>query len=168
MTSDRGAEDDHRLPRETETFEVTLKCIGDAVIVTDVAGRVTFLNAMAERVTGWSMADARNQPFERIFRIVNERTGRPVEHPVAKVLEAGGIVGLANHTVLITRDGRHVPIDDSGSPVRLANGGIIGIVVVFRDVTERKRAEHARAWLAAIVESSDDAIVSKTLDGKIG
>ncbi|HEV2441132.1 MAG TPA: PAS domain S-box protein, partial [Steroidobacteraceae bacterium] len=86
-------------------------------------------------------------------------------HPVAKVLETGGIVGLANHTILITRDGRHVPIDDSGSPVRQAHGNLVGIVVVFRDVTERKAAEHARAWLAAIVESSDDAIASKTLDG---
>ena len=165
MTSDRGAEDDHHLPRETETFEVTLKCIGDAVIVTDVTGRVTFLNPVAEQVTGWSMADARNQPFEKIFHIVNEHTGKPVEHPVAKVLETGGIVGLANHTILIARDGRHVPIDDSGSPVRLANGKLVGIVVVFRDVSERKAAEHARAWLAAIVESSDDAIASKTPDG---
>ena len=88
-----------------------------------------------------------------------------MEHPVAKVLETGGIVGLANHTLLITRDGRRIPIDDSGAPVRLPNGELIGIVVVFRDVTERKYAEHARAWLAAIVESSDDAIASKTLDG---
>ena len=164
MATDRGAENEDHLRRETETLEVTLKCIGDAVIVTDVAGCVTFLNPVAERVTGWSMADARNQPFEKIFHIVNEHTGAPVEHPVAKVLETGGIVGLANHTILIARDGRHVPIDDSGAPVRLASGELIGIVVVFRDVSERKRAEHARAWLAAIVASSDDAIISKTLD----
>jgi PAS domain S-box-containing protein len=163
---DRGAEDEHHLlRRERETLEVTLKSIGDAVIVTDVAGRVTFLNRVAEEVTGWSMADARNQPFEKIFHIVHEHTGAPVEDPVAKVLQTGGIVGLANHTVLIDREGRRIPIDDSGAPVRLSNGKLIGIIVVFRDVTERKRAEHTRAWLAAIVESSDDAIVGKTLDG---
>ena len=165
MTADRRDKNEQYLRRERETLEVTLKSIGDAVIVTDVTGRVTFLNTVAERVTGWSLADARNQPFEKIFRIVNEFSGKAVEHPVARVLETGGIVGLANHTILITRDGRRIPIDDSGAPVRLANGELIGIVVVFRDVTERKRAELTRAWLAAIVESSDDAIASKTLDG---
>jgi PAS domain S-box-containing protein len=163
--TDHGAKTGKPLQRETETFEVTLKSIGDAVIVTDVQGRVTFLNPVAERVTAWSMADARGQPFERVFHIVNEHTGVPVEHPVAKVLETGGIVGLANHTVLVTRDGQRVPIDDSGAPVRLSNGELIGIIVVFRDVTDRKRAEHTRAWLAAIIESSDDAVISKTLDG---
>ena len=166
MTSDRREDKNEKsIRREREMLDVTLRSIGDAVIVTDVAGRVTFLNAVAERLTGWSMADARDQPFEKIFRIVNERSSSPVEHPVAKVLETGGIVGLANHTVLLTRDGRRVPIDDSGAPVRLPSGEIVGVVVVFRDVTERKRAEHAHAWLAAIIGSSDDAIASKTLDG---
>ena len=153
------------LRRGREMLEVTLKSIGDAVIVTDVPGRVTFLNPVAEQLTGWPFADARGQPFEKIFCIVNEQTGAPVEHPVAKVLETGGIVGLANHTVLIARDGRRIPIDDSGAPVRLANGELVGIVVVFRDITDRKLAERERAWLAALVNSSDDAIASKTLDG---
>ena len=168
MANDQGAagsDDENRLRRERETLEVTLKSIGDAVIVTDVSGRVTFLNSVAERVTGWPLAEARDQPFEKIFHIVNEHTGRPVEDPVSMVLQTGGIVGLANHTILIARDGRRMPIDDSGAPVRLASGELIGIVVVFRDVSERKRAEHERAWLAAIVDSTDDAIVSKTLDG---
>ncbi|HEX8755896.1 MAG TPA: PAS domain S-box protein [Steroidobacteraceae bacterium] len=168
MVNDRGAavtSKETYLRREAETLEVTLKSIGDGVIVTDVAGCVTFLNPVAERITGWSVADARGQPFGKLFQIVNEHTSEPVEHPVAKVLETGGIVGLANHTILIARDGRRVPIDDSGAPVRLPNGELIGIVVVFRDVTERKRAELERAWLAAIVASSDDAIASKTLDG---
>jgi PAS domain S-box-containing protein len=166
MTSDRGEEKNTKyLRRGREMLEVTLRSIGDAVIVTDAAGRVTFLNPVAEQVTGWSLTEARDQPFEAIFRIFNEHTGAPVEQPVAKVLETGGIVGLANHTILVTRDGRRVPIDDSGAPVRLANGELVGIVVVFRDVTEHKRAEREHAWLAAIIESSDDAIASKTLDG---
>jgi PAS domain S-box-containing protein len=165
--TDRAAEVERQLRQERETLEVTLRSIGDAVIVTDVAGCVTFLNPVAEELTGWPMADAKGRPFETIFHIANERTGAPVEHPVAKVLRTGGIVGLANHTVLITRDGRSIPIDDSGAPVQLVSGELIGIIVVFRDVSERKRTEHARAWLAAIVDSSDDAIVSKTLDGTV-
>lgn len=166
MTSDRRDDKNEKnIRRERQLLDVTLRSIGDAVIVTDVAGRVTFLNAVAEQLTGWSMADARDQPSEKVFRIVNERSGEAVQHPVARVLETGGIVGLANHTVLITRDGRRVPIDDSGAPVRLPGGEFVGVVVVFRDVTERKRAEHEHAWLAAIIDSSDDAIVSKTLDG---
>lgn len=164
MTAE-NADSDSSLRRERETLEVTLKSIGDAVIVTDKAGRVTFLNSVAERLTGWPLSVASGQPFEQVFHIVNEFSGKPVEHPVAKVLESGGIVGLANHTILIARDGRRIPIDDSGAPVRLPNGELIGIVVVCRDVTERKRAEHMRAWLAAIIDSSDDAIASKTLDG---
>jgi PAS domain S-box-containing protein len=167
MTADHAADNEDRLRREREILEVTLKSIGDAVLVTDTAGRVTFLNAVAERLTGWPLSAARGEPFEKIFHIVNEFSGKPVEHPVAMVLESGGIVGLANHTVLIARDGRRIPIDDSGAPVRLANGELIGIVVVCRDVTERKRAEHMRAWLAAIIDSSDDAIASKTLDGVV-
>jgi PAS domain S-box-containing protein len=166
MTSERGEQkNENQLRRGREMLEVTLRSIGDAVIVTDVAGRVTFLNPVAERLTGWPMADAKDQPVESIFHIVNEHTGVRVEHPVAKVLETGGIVGLANHTILITRDGRRLPIDDSGAPVRLANGKLVGIVVVFRDVTARKRAEHEHAWLAALVDSTDDTVVSMTLDG---
>jgi PAS domain S-box-containing protein len=155
------------LRRQRETLEVTLSSIGDAVIVTDAQGRVTFLNAVAENLTGWSAQAATNEPLENVFRIVNERTGRAVDNPVSKVLETGGIVGLANHTVLVARDGRRIPIDDSAAPIRLAGGALFGIVLIFRDITERRRAEETRAWLAAIVDSSDDAIVSRTLDGII-
>ena len=149
---------------ESKVLDVTLASIGDGVIVTDAAGHVTFLNPTAEQLTGWSSTEARYAPFAEVFRIVNEYTGAPVDHPVAKVIESGGIVGLANHTILISRDGRRIPIDDSGAPIR-HEGALVGIVIVFRDVTERRRAERERARLAAIVEGSDDAIASKTLDG---
>jgi len=122
---------------------VTLSSIGDAVITTDAQGCVTFLNREAERLTGWTNAEAAGQPMPTVFRIVNEETRATVEDPVQKVIRSGLIVGLANHTVLIARDGREFIIDDSGAPIRGADGAIIGVVLVFRDNTEQKRAEDA-------------------------
>lgn len=166
MTSDRGDENNDKSFRPgNEMLGVTLKSIGDGVILTDVNGRVTFLNPVAERLTGWPMTEAKDQPFEKVFHIVDEQTGAPAEYPLAAALESGEAVGLVGPTVLIARDGRRIPIEDSTAPVRLTHGDLAGIVVVFRDVTERRRAEHDHAWLAAVVDSSDDAIVSKTLDG---
>jgi PAS domain S-box-containing protein len=155
------------LRRQSQILEVTLASIGDAVIVTDARGQVTFLNSVAESVTGWTAESAEGQPLTTIFQIVHERTRRPVENPVSRVLQTGAVVGLGNHTVLIARNGREVPIDDSAAPIRMPGGKIFGVVLIFRDITEQRRAEHTRAWLAAIIESSDDAIVSKTLDGTI-
>lgn len=162
VTQDRPTE--ASLRHERNILEVTLASIGDGVVVTDAAGHVSFMNPIAEQLTGWSSTEARNAPFAEVLRIVDEYTGTPVDHPVAKVIQSGGVVGLADHTVLISRDGRRTPIDDSGAPIR-HEGSMVGIVVVFRDVTERRRAERERAGLAAIVEGSDDAIASKTLDG---
>lgn len=155
------------LRRQSQILEVTLASIGDAVIVTDVQGRVTFLNSVAASLTAWPEGEAQGRLLTEIFPIINERTRHPVENPVAKVLQTGTIVGLANHTTLLARDGREIPIDDSAAPIRLADGQMFGVVLIFRDITEQRRAEHARAWLAAIIESSDDAIVSKTLDGRV-
>lgn len=153
--------------RHREQLHVTLSSIGDAVIVTDMQGVVTFMNPIAQELTGWTPADAAGRPLEEVFRIVNEGTRQPVENPVAKVLREGIIVGLANHTVLIARDGGEVAIDDSAAPIRGEEGAVAGVVLVFRDVTELRRAGETRQHLAAIVESSDDAIISKTLDGII-
>jgi PAS domain S-box-containing protein len=148
-------------------LQLTLASIGDAVIVTDVQGRVRFLNAVAESLTGWQAAAARNQPLGSVFRIVNERTRQPVEDPAAKVLQSGAVIGLANHTTLLSKSGREIPIDDSAAPIRAADGELVGVVMIFRDITEQRQAQRARAWLSAIVESSSDAIVSKTLEGVI-
>src|SRR4051794_4182178 len=146
------------LRRQSEWLRVTLASIGDAVISTDAEGRVTFLNGVAEALTGWPQAEAARRPLPDIFRIINEHTRKPVENPADRALNEGVIVGLANHTVLIARDGTERPIDDSAAPIRDGAGAPIGTVLVFRDVTERKLAEEAQARLASIVASSDDAI----------
>jgi PAS domain S-box-containing protein len=128
--------------RESERrYATTLSSIGDAVIATDGQALVTFMNPVAETLTGWSLADGVGQPLATVFRIVNEETREPVEDPAAKVLRLGTMVGLANHTVLLTRDGRELPIDDCGAPIVNDQGGITGTVLVFRDVTERRQAE---------------------------
>ena len=153
--------------RQREQLRVTLSSIGDGVIVTDADGNCTFLNPVAEALTGWSAEQALGQPVARVFHIVNEDSRRTVESPVTRVLHEGVVVGLANHTVLIGRDAREIPIDDSGAPIRAEDGSLIGAVLVFRDVTETRRAVEVRMHLAAIVESSDDAIIGKNLDGII-
>lgn len=129
--------------RQREWLHITLSSIGDAVIATDIQGRVTFINAVAETLTGWKQADAQGQALEQVFKIVNETTRETVESPVSKVIRSGTIAGLANHTILIARDGTETPIDDSGAPISDARGPIIGVVLVFRDITERKQADNA-------------------------
>jgi PAS domain S-box-containing protein len=126
-----------------ERLRVTLASIGDAVIVTDAEGRVVSLNQVAESLTGWKQHQAANKPLGQVFHIINEQTRQSVEDPCAKVLRTGAIVGLANHTVLIDKDGTERPIDDSAAPIIDSNGAIRGVVVVFRDVSEKRRAEKA-------------------------
>jgi PAS domain S-box-containing protein len=151
----------------SDVLSAALGSIGDAVIVTDQSARISFLNPVAEALTGWSAADALQQPLTHVFRIIDERTRAAVESPVEKVLSSGRIQGLANHTVLLAKDGREVPIDDSAAPIKKPDGNVIGVVLVFRDITERRRLELRAAWLASIVESSDDAIISKDINGRI-
>jgi PAS domain S-box-containing protein len=120
-----------------------LTSIGDAVIATDADGRITFTNPVAHGLTGWGADESRGKPLGEVFRIVSELPGEPAEDPVARVFREGVIVGLANHTALIARDGTERPIADSAAPIRDENGGLSGAVLVFRDVSDQRRAEEA-------------------------
>jgi two-component system, sensor histidine kinase and response regulator len=138
-----------RILASERRYAITLESIGDAVLATDNQARVTFLNPAAEALTGWPRADAVGRPLAEVFRIVNEQTRQPAEDPAAKVLRSGRVVGLANHTALLARDGRAVPIDDCGAPIIDERGGIAGVVLVFRDVTRRRQAEEAGVFRRA-------------------
>jgi PAS domain S-box-containing protein len=128
----------------------TLRSIGDGVLVTNRDARVTFLNDVASQLTGWDEGDAINQPIQTVFQIVNEETRHTVESPVARVLKKGAVVGLANHTLLLAKNGLEIPIDDSAAPIRDESGNLHGAVLVFRDVSEKKRAEERRTFLANV------------------
>jgi PAS domain S-box-containing protein len=147
VTEQRRAEE--AIAEQREWFETTLKSIGDGVIATDVHGHVVFMNPVAEHLTGWRMEAARDRPCTDVFNVVNEATRRIVENPVSRVLQEGVVVGLANHTLLIASDGSERPIDDSGAPIRNRDGRIVGVVLVFRDVSDRRRAEGERQAAAA-------------------
>lgn len=151
--------------RLQERTRVTLSSIADAVIATDTVGNVTFINAAAEELTGWTAREAAGRPLNSVFQIVNETTRKEVENPAAQVLARGVTVGLANHTALISKDGSERLIDDSAAPIRSSTGELVGVVLVFRDVSDRRASELAALRLAAIVEGSEDAIVGKTLQG---
>jgi PAS domain S-box-containing protein len=162
------------LGEQRERFRVTLASIGDAVITTDTEARVTYLNHAAEVITGWTGEEARGRQLGEVFNIVNEETRMAVENPALRVLQEGLTVGLANHTVLIGRDGADRPIDDSAAPIRDEEGRIRGCVLIFRDITQRRRMERLSAersamarHLASIVESSEDAIIGVSLNGTI-
>ena len=134
-----------RAHQRRELFRVTLRSIGDAVITTGTRGCITDLNEVAESLTGWSHNDAIGQSLDRVFNIVNEITRRPVENPAIRALREGIVVGLANHTVLIRKDGQECPIDDSAAPIRNEFGYVSGCVLIFRDVTAQRLIERNKA-----------------------
>ncbi len=130
-----------RTTASRDLLHTTLSSIGDAVIATDAAGHVTFMNGVAENLTGWTEAQAAGEPLGKVLAIVTEETRQPVESPVDKALREGAVVGMANHTLLISRDGAERPIDDSAAPIRDPQDNIVGVVLVFRDVTVRRESE---------------------------
>ena len=127
--------------QQRKVLALTLGSIADAVLTTDTEGRITFLNPVAEALTGWSLQDALGQPCEMVFRLVHERTRQPLESPVARVLRDGLIGDLAPQTVLITRDGRDVPVADLSAPIRRGDEELYGVVVVFRDASDLRHME---------------------------
>ena len=131
----------HRATASAEFLRVTLASIGDAVIATDIKGRITLINPVAQKLTGWSEHDALGSPISAVFCIVNETNRAPVDNPVEKAIAEGVIKGLANHTILISKGGQDIPIDDSGAPIRGPKGDIQGGVLVFRDISARRQAE---------------------------
>jgi PAS domain S-box-containing protein len=162
---------ERELAAQQERLRVTLASIGDAVIASDLDGRVAFMNAVAEAMTGWPATEALGRGLDEVFKIVNERTRETVQNPASLVMRSGNIVGLANHTVLIHRDGSQRPIADSAAPIRDSAGVVAGAVLVFRDVTEQRRAEEAlaeqREWLETTLESIGDAVVATDVQARI-
>ncbi|HET6381873.1 MAG TPA: GAF domain-containing protein [Armatimonadota bacterium] len=147
LISESQRRSNQRAMASEQFLKTTLRSIGDAVIATDTDGRVTFMNSVAERLTGWSESDAIATPCGDIFRVVNEATREGVRSPADRALSEGTVVGLANHSVLIARDGAERPIDDSGAPIRNEDGDLLGAVLVFRDISERRAVEHERTRL---------------------
>ncbi len=137
-----------KLSMQRELLEVTLESIGDAVITTDDKGVTTWLNPIAQQMTGWSNKDAIGRPLGHVFHILNEDTRLRTENPVETCLQQGRIVGLANHTILISRDGKEYGIEDSAAPIRSNTGEVLGVVLVFHDVTEQRRLSNEISYQA--------------------
>jgi len=148
ISSRKAAEQERE--RALNWWETTLRSIGDGVIATDARGGVMFVNPVAEALTGWTTAEARGRSLAEVFPIINEATREPVENPVERVMGEGTVVGLANHTVLVHRDGSERSIDDSAAPIRQAGGALDGVVLVFRDATLEKQDAARRSFLAQV------------------
>ncbi len=154
-----------------ELFRITLHSIGDAVIATDIHGDITFMNSVAERLTGWNTAAAVGRNAKQVFRIINEQTREEMSSPITHVLRENRVVELAKNTVLLTRQGHEYPIEDSGAPIQDPEGNLLGVVLVFRDVTENRRREQAvqqsQARTQMVIETALDAVVEISEDDRI-
>ena len=154
---------EEKLMKSEHRWATTLVSIGDAVIATNTSEEITFLNAEAEKLTGWTLSEASHKPLKTVFKIINEYTREEVDNPISKAFETGKVVGLANHTILVNKNGTEVAIDDSAAPIRTEDGKIMGVVLVFRDISERRRAEKELSDLKdfneGIVESISEALL---------
>jgi len=162
--------------QQAEELQVTLRSIGDAVVATDANGKVEFLNPVAEGLMGWTQQEAKGKPLPEVFEIFHEHHRAPAENPVDRVLRENVVVGLANHTVLRSRDGREVPIEDSAAPIRSKDGKVKGVILVFHDVTEKQQAarrlgesERRLSFLSELADAirflpDTDAIIAQSVD----
>ncbi len=148
-------------------WATTLSSIGDAVITTDREGKITFMNPVAEALTGWSKTEATSKPLSQVFNIVNENTRKAVENPVARVLKEGVVVGLANNTLLINRKGKAITISDSGAPIRDDAGNITGVILVFRDVSERRKILKELEGFAKFPLENTAPVIRISNDGRV-
>jgi len=161
----KQAQDSQR--KSEEKLSATLSSIGDAVIATDTKGKVVFMNPVAEKLSGWTEKESTGKNIKEVFNVINEETGNKVESPVKRVLKEGVIVGLANHSILIARDKKRIPIDDSAAPIKDEKGNLTGVVLVFRDISKRKKAEQELFRLSNAVKMSSDSIVISDMEGMI-
>lgn len=161
ITGRKAAE--RELRQQRNWFQTTLTSIGDAVIVSDASGNVAFMNPVAENLTGWKEKEAVGKFITEIMHIVNEFTREKVVNPVEVVLKKGKVVGLANHSILMTRDGREIPLDDSGAPIKDEEGKLAGVVLVFRDIIERKQAEEELKARAKELERMNKLMIGREL-----
>ncbi len=164
-------ETESKLKRIERWLATTLKSIGDAVIATDTQGRINFMNPVAELLTGWKQEEAVGKNLTEVYNILDEETRKQTKDPVAKIMEEGIVIGMEHRTVLISRDGKEFPIDDSGAPIRNEKGGVSGAVFIFRDISERKRAEDelqkaSQQWFATF-NAIGDSVCLLDLNGKI-
>jgi len=156
-----------KLLQSEERWTATLGSIGDAVIATDSEARVTFLNSVAAALTGWPAEEAYNRRLPEVFKIVNEQTGEDADDEVRRVLEEKQSLSVTNHVALIARDGREIPVEHSAAPILAGEGNVIGVVLVFRDVAERRREREETAEQAALLELTQDSVFVIDMDGTI-
>ena len=156
-----------KLLQSEERWTATLGSIGEAVIATDSEGRVTFLNPVAAALTGWPSAEAFGQPIGRVLKLINEKSGMSTDNEVARVLEEKQGIAVANHVGLITRDGREISVEHSAAPILASKGKVIGVVLVFRDVSARRQEQIETAEQASLIELTQDSVLVIDMEGKI-
>jgi PAS domain S-box-containing protein len=156
-----------KLLQSEERWTATLGSIGEAVIATDSVGRITFLNPIAAALTGWQPEEALNQPIGNVLNLINEKSGMTADNEVLRVLKEKQVLSVANHVDLVTRDGREIPVEHSAAPILAAKGEVIGVVLVFRDVAERRQEQIATAEQAALLELTQDSVFVIDMEGAV-